>query len=46
MHDIKSSIKYYIEKYLSNKRTFIKIDLIVAKIIASIGLRDPQTSTL
>ncbi len=43
MHEIKSSIKYSLEKYLSNiKKTFIKIDPVVTEIIASKDLIDPQ----
>ncbi len=46
IHNIKSSMKYSLENYLSNKKTFIKMDPLVAEIIASTGLKDPLTSTL
>ncbi len=46
MCNIKSSIKYSSDNYLSNKTTFIQIDPVVAEIIASKDLSDSQTPTL
>ncbi len=46
MHENKSSIKHALQNCLCNIQTFIKIDLVVAEIIASKGPKEPQTSTL
>ncbi len=43
MCEIKSNIEYSPENYISNKKTFIKIDAVVAEIIASKGLKDFDT---
>ncbi len=46
MHEIKSSVKYSPNNYLSNKKKpFIKIDPVVPEIIACKLLKDPQTTT-
>ncbi len=46
MHEIKHTLKYSLENYLSNNKMFVKINPVVSEITASKSLKETPTSAL